>query len=166
MQHSQLNNLFGEDCLRDLDHSLFKQRHSSVHHHTTVSMLKWNKPIKYSLLTKSDAQQKRITDYARKKSKHLRQSQWYQEKAVTLERREYLRIQQEKREQLSARKKVRKMNMLRKIHADGGLCFTRQQLDELLSSKKTKTAKISALHLQMQCHHEVHGSKDKLLLVS
>ena len=34
MQHSLLNNFFGEACLGNLDFSLFKRRHSSVHHHT------------------------------------------------------------------------------------------------------------------------------------
>ena len=72
MQHSQLNSLVGEACLGNLDFSIFKQYHSSVHH-TTLNMLKWNKPIKNFLLKKSDAEKKGIID-CKKRTQCLCQS--------------------------------------------------------------------------------------------
>ena len=66
--HCKLNNLFGEACLGDLDFSLFKRRHSSVHNHSTVNMMKRSKPITKFLLKKSAAVQKRLVSFARRKA--------------------------------------------------------------------------------------------------
>ena len=52
----------------DLDFSLFKRRHSSVHHHSTVNMMKRNKPITKFRLKKSAAVQKRLVSFARRKA--------------------------------------------------------------------------------------------------
>ena len=68
MAHCKLNNLFGEACLGDLDFSLFKRRHSSVHNHSTVNMMKRSKPITKFLLKKSAAVQKRLVSFARRKA--------------------------------------------------------------------------------------------------
>ena len=73
MAHCKLNNVFGEACLGDLDFSLFKRWHSSVHHHSTVNMMKRNKPITKFLLKKSAAVQKRLVSFARRKATSVRE---------------------------------------------------------------------------------------------
>ena len=73
MAHCKLNNLFGEACLGDLDFSLFKRRHSSVHHHSTANMMKRNKPITKLLMKKSAAVQKRLVSFARRKAVSVRE---------------------------------------------------------------------------------------------
>ncbi|GFR71975.1 hypothetical protein ElyMa_000367400 [Elysia marginata] len=49
----QLTNLMGEECLGDLDFSIFKRRHSSLHHHSTINMPKRNGTLCRWLMTKS-----------------------------------------------------------------------------------------------------------------
>ena len=80
MADFKLNNLFGEACLGDLDFSLFKQRHSSVHHHSTVNMTKRNKPITKFLWKKSAAVQKRLVSFARRKAVSVRKEHRQREK--------------------------------------------------------------------------------------
>ena len=43
LQHSKLTNLTGEQAFGDLDFSLFKRRNASLHHHSTINMLKGTK---------------------------------------------------------------------------------------------------------------------------
>ncbi|KAL3881058.1 hypothetical protein ACJMK2_033254 [Sinanodonta woodiana] len=43
ISHSPLTNLLGERCFGDLDFDLYKRRHSSLHHHSTINMLKRNR---------------------------------------------------------------------------------------------------------------------------
>ena len=40
LKHSHITNLVSEECFADLDFSLFKRRNSSLHHHSTINMLK------------------------------------------------------------------------------------------------------------------------------
>ena len=132
MADFKLNNLFGEACLGDLDFSLFKQRHSSVHHHSTVNMTKRNKPITKFLWKKSAAVQKRLVSFGRRKAVSVREEHRQREKAVIIERQQYLQEQKVKSDLLTARRQSRKMEVIRAAQDHGGLCLCRESLEELL----------------------------------
>ena len=54
LNHSSLTNLISEECFTDLDFSLFKRRNASLHHHSTVNLLKRNKSISSWLTLKNN----------------------------------------------------------------------------------------------------------------
>ena len=60
MKHRKLTNLVGEQALRvrDLDFSIFKWRYASLHHHSTMQMMKRNKPISMWFSSKDEEEQK------------------------------------------------------------------------------------------------------------
>ena len=163
MSHCKLNNLFGEACLGDLDFSLFKRRNSSVHHHSTVNMLKRNKPISKFLLKKTEEEQHRLLSFARTKAAPLREEHRSQEKAVVLERQEYLLQQRARKEVLSAMRERRKLEAVRAVQCQGGLCLDRASVERLMAQHQTKTAKFSALSVQLRYHRVVLSSGSKLL---
>ena len=45
LQHSKLTNLIGEQAFGDLDFSLFKRRNASLHHLSSINIMKRNKTI-------------------------------------------------------------------------------------------------------------------------
>ena len=45
LQHSKLTNLVGEQAFGDLDFSLFKRRNASLHHLSSINIMKRNKTI-------------------------------------------------------------------------------------------------------------------------
>ena len=57
-EHSHITNLLGEACFGDLDVSIYTQRNTSVHHHSTLIMLKRNKTMTEWFLKNSAASYK------------------------------------------------------------------------------------------------------------
>ena len=163
MQHCKINNLFGEACLGDLDFSLFKRRNSSAHHHSTVNMLKRNKPISQFLLKKPDQEQHRLLSFARSKAAPLREKHRAQEKAVVQERQQFLLQQQAKTKRVAAMRERRRLDAVRAVQSQGGLCLDRASVERLLTQHRTMTAKFSALSVQLRYHRIVLCSKSKLL---
>ena len=60
MKHCKLTNLVGEQAFGDLDFNIFKRRYASLHHHSTVQMMKRNKPISMWFSSKDEEEQKRL----------------------------------------------------------------------------------------------------------
>ena len=60
MQHCQLTNLLGEACFADLDYTMFKNRGVTLHHHSTLNMVKRNKTVSSWLLSKSPDEQQKL----------------------------------------------------------------------------------------------------------
>ena len=135
MAHSKLNNVFGEACLGDLHFSLFKRRHSSVHHHSTVNMMKRNKPITKFLLKKSAAVQKRLVSFSRRKAVSVREEHRQREKAVIIERQQYLQEQKVKSDLLTARRRSRKMEVIRAVQDRGGLSLQRELGEDAVATQ-------------------------------
>ena len=86
MAHCQLNNLFGEACLADLDFSMFRRRNCSVHVHSTVNMYKRNRPISSWLLHLPPAKQAAIVAFARQSAAAVREGHRQKERQVMTER--------------------------------------------------------------------------------
>ena len=74
MAHCKLTNLIGEACFGDLDFSFFKRRNASLHHHSTVNMLKRNHTMTTWFENKSSEQQSQLLGMASKKASVLRAS--------------------------------------------------------------------------------------------
>ena len=62
MNHCTLHNLLGEACFGDLDFSLFKRRNASLHHQSTINMLKRNQTMSGWFSEKSATEQKSLLD--------------------------------------------------------------------------------------------------------
>ena len=82
-----------------------------------------------------------------------------QPKAIVLERQEYL-LQCARKEVLSAMREQRKLEAVRAVQ-----CLDRpsDSVERLMTQHQTKTAKFSALSVQLRYHHVVLGSGSKLL---
>ena len=56
MAHCQLTNLVGEACFVELDCTIFKNWHASLHHHSTLNMMKQNETVSKWLNSKPEAE--------------------------------------------------------------------------------------------------------------
>ena len=124
LSHCQLNNLFGEACLGDLDFSLFKRRNGSVFHHSTVNMLKRNRSISNWLLKKPEATQALVLKFARAMAENVRETHRALEKAVVPARQEVVQELKMKKERLSSlRTKInwRQSGIFNNLRVDFGL---------------------------------------------
>ena len=72
MGHCKLTNLLGEACFGDLDFSLFKRRNASIHHHSTINMMKRNFTISAWFSNKTLEEQDRLLKLSAIKAKDLR----------------------------------------------------------------------------------------------
>ena len=73
MDHCLLTILIGEACFGDLGFSIFKRRNASLHHHSTVNMLKRNRTVSVWLSNKSEEEQRCLLDMSAKKAPILRE---------------------------------------------------------------------------------------------
>ena len=82
---------------------------------------------------------------------------------MIIKRRQYLQEQKVKSDLLTARRPSRKMEVIRAVQDQGGLCLCRENLEKLLSQHRTKTAKFLALGVQLHYHRIILGSNNRLL---
>ena len=171
MKYCKLNNLFGKlvwvtwICLSLSKGTVL----CSVHHHSTVNMLKRNKPISQFLLKNPEEEQCRFLSFAGTKAAPLREEHHTQEQAVVQERQQHLLQQHTKKEVLTAIRELRKLEAVRAVQCQGRLgpdrdsvigkqvywCLTPSQpvqlyqgedsVNRLMTQHQTKTAKFSAL---------------------
>ena len=86
MQHSLITNLVGEQCFGDLDLSLFKRRNASLHHHSTVNMLKGNRSVSSWLSKKTEQEQVEMLQMSATKSASLRKQHILLEKEAVMKK--------------------------------------------------------------------------------
>ena len=84
MSHCQLTNLVGEACFVDMDYSMLQNRSASIHHHSTLNMLKKNKMIDW-LEQKTEAEQAQLLIRMRKLGTQMHQTDHKQELIVLQE---------------------------------------------------------------------------------
>ena len=80
MKHCKLTCLVGEQAFGDLDFSIFKRRYASLHHHSTLQMMKRNKPISMWFSSKDEEEQKCLLNLCAEKAPLLRQQHLLEEK--------------------------------------------------------------------------------------
>ena len=71
LKHSKVPNLVGEHCFADLDFSLFKRGSASLHHHSTVSVLKRHKAVSTVVGRRSEEEQRSMLELSAKKAAAL-----------------------------------------------------------------------------------------------
>ena len=84
LQHSKLTNLVGEQAFGDLNFSLFKRRNASLHHHSSINIMKRNKTISTFFLEKSEEEQKSLLQLSAKKAPALRKKHQEEEREMQL----------------------------------------------------------------------------------
>ena len=82
MAHCQLTNLVGEACFADLDYTMFRNRHASLHHHSTLNMLKRNETVSKWLNSKPKEEKMKLLSKARKFGPRMRKQSRQQELIV------------------------------------------------------------------------------------
>ena len=165
MKHCKLTDIIGEYNFGDLDFSLFKRRHASLHHHFTVNMMKWNKTISSWLCKKDTSTQRDLMAMARLESpalrkKHRRDIQEVQDQVKA--------ILDKKRKEKEAEAKLAKKMKLKKdimeaVKKNGGPCCSAEDVGQLLSRHSTKGKKREALKAEICFLKEIVGVKDPLL---
>ena len=113
MAHCQLTNQVGEACFADLDYTMFRNRHASLHHHSTLNMLKRNETISKWLNSKPKEEKMKLLSKARKFGPRMREQNRQQELIVLQElqadmerkRREGEEMQQRRTDKLRKQKK-------------------------------------------------------------
>ena len=109
MARCKLTNLVGEQAFGDLDFSIFKRRYASLHHHSTVQMMKRNKPISIWFSSKDEEEQKRLLDLSAEKAHLLRQQHVHEEKDC-IARRQIILEQNCQKKEAAQLKKTNKVN--------------------------------------------------------
>ncbi|XP_070213309.1 uncharacterized protein [Littorina saxatilis] len=107
LSHSHITNLVAEECFADLDFSLFKRRSCSLFHHSTVNMMKRNKPNSSSYLRKSDQEQRELLKMSATKSAALREKHVLAEKNAIRRRERILQDNLQKKQAADVKRRQR-----------------------------------------------------------
>jgi hypothetical protein len=131
MNHCVLHNLMSEYAFGDLDYSQHRRRHSSLHHHSTLHMLKHNKTVTKWLANKCADTQVVLMAKARGQGSELRKTHRASEKAALAKRKQILRANREKREEKLRKAEERKKTIVTMVKKQGGPCSTTTELTDL-----------------------------------
>ena len=133
MEHSHITNLLGEACFGDLDVSIYTQRNTSVHHHSTLIMLKWNKTMTEWFLKKSAEEQCRLLQMSSSKASRLRKRHQEQHQDVAAAKRQRLEVQHQKKEQSEENLARTKASILTEVDKLGGALTAVTDVERLLT---------------------------------
>jgi hypothetical protein len=143
MKHCQLTNLLGEACFGDLDFSLFKRRNASLHHHSTVNMLKRNRTMSTWFSKKYASEQKELLNRSATLGSELRRKHKSEVAQVESEIKSKLKDMKAKADEKKGKQLQRKESIVSEVRDHGGPCLSSKDVDELIGA--------------------VHGSKLKVL---
>ena len=166
MAHCKLTNLIGEACFGDLDFSFYKRRHTSLHHHSTINMLKRNRTMTSWFDKKSFAQQSQLLSMASKDASVLRASHNEANKQVVETTKRKLEAQKaliEKKHETAVKKKRDILDQVKELN---GPCHSASDVDSLLSRVKGKGNQLKAIKAEIQYHKVVLGVNKKELKVT
>ena len=171
IDHCLLTNLIGEACFGDLDFSIFKRRNASLHHHSTVNMLKRNRTVSVWLSNKSEEEQRCLLDMSAKKAPILREKHKQMQKDVVEKRKEILEENRRKREEKLDAALKRKQAVAQEVKDHGGPCLSSRDVDELLTTlsaraKGGKTSVTEAVKSEIRYQQLVMGVSRRQLKLS
>ena len=164
-KHCKLTNLVGEQAFGDLDFSIFKRRYASLHHHSTVQMMKRNKPISMWFSSKDEEEQKCLLNLSAEKAPLLRQQHLLEEKDCVARRRIVLEQNHLKKEAVRVKKSNKINEIVALMQRHRGPCQKAADANRLLFTSKKRTDQIAALKAELQYHKIVLFSKLPLLRV-
>lgn len=165
MKHSKITNLLGEECFGDLDFSIFKRRHASLHHHSTINMLKRNDTLNW-FEAKSKSEQERLLTICDLKSGELRRNHQMIQKLVLQERRENLKKNKIAKAKKAAELLSKKRKIVDRIKQHGGPCTIGKDIALILNNLDTNTERVEALKDEIRYHKMVLGAKSHHLRLS
>jgi len=131
MNHCVLHNLMSEYAFGDLDYSQNRRRHSSLHHHSTIHMLKHNKTVSKWLAGKQSDDQTTLMAKARGQGAELRKKHRASEQAALQRKKQMLRANREMREQHLRKIEEKKKMIVAMVGKHGGPCTTAAKLRAL-----------------------------------
>lgn len=102
-RHSKLTNIPAENLFGDLDFSIKRKPNATLRHHSSISMLKRNKTVKW-LKTKTEQSRKCLMEKSRRGAKTLKMNEIQNEKNVMEERKTVL--EETKRRKLQTQQKM------------------------------------------------------------
>ena len=164
-KHCKLTNLVGGQAFGDLDFSIFKRRYASLHHHSTVQMMKRNKPISMWFSSKDEEEQKCLLNLSAEKAPLLRQQHVLEEKDCVARRRIVLEQNHLKKEAVRVKKSNKINEIIALMQRHRGPCQKAADVNRLLFTYKKRTDQIVALKAELQYHKIVLSSKSPLLRV-
>ena len=165
LKHSKITNLVGEECFGDLDFSIFKRRNASLHHHSTVNMLKRNKTSSW-FEAKSVAQQKKLLWLCTLKSQTMREEHQDIQKNVLETRKQMLADNKRQKEIKAAKLAERKHELVEKVKRHGGPCLEKKDVDTILENLGSQRQQIDAIKDEIRYHKTVLGAKSKTLTLA
>ena len=164
LEHSCITNLVAEQSFADLDFSLFKRRNCTLHHHTTISMLKRNKSVTNWFLGKSAEEKERLLEMSAKKGPALRKKNVALECSVLEQRRRIM--EKEKRDAAEQKRRERVDKIVDDLRQHGGPCRDAADVDRILDSHRTVGGLKGAIRTEILYHKVVLQQKSPLLVAT
>lgn len=163
MEYSHITNLLGEACFGDLDVSIYTRRNTSVHHHSTLIMLKRNKTMTEWFLKKSAEEQCRLLQMSSSKASRLRKRHQEQHQDVAAAKRQRLEVQHQKKEQSEENLARTKASILTEVDKLGGALTAVTDVERLLTRCRLQREKVSAMKAHVRFFKMVLGFKSEHL---
>ena len=149
LQHSKLTNLIGEQAFGDLDFSLFKRRNASLHHHSTINMLKRNKSISTFLNLKTPEEQHSLLQLSKQKAAALRKKHRQDEKDAVARRQLILEETHAKKIQAEDSRRKKILDITTKLRPHAGPCAAPVDVDRLLNSYTSAKERMLAIRAEL-----------------
>lgn len=131
MAHCKLTNLTSEENFGDLDFSLFRRRNASLHHHTTMNMVRRNKSVSW-LCQQSAETQQQLLQLSSKKGASLREKHAQMQKDAVIARKELLQEAQQKKVAAEAKREQDIRDVLNDLKPHNGPCSNTDDIHKLL----------------------------------
>ena len=150
LQHSKLTNMVGEQSFGDLDFSLFKRRNASLHHHSTIHMLKRNKSISSFFSLKTAAEQQELLQVSGRKAPALRRKHQEDERDAVARRQIILKETQAKKIQAENKRREKILDIHNKLRPHDGPCVVLADVDRLLTTYTSAKQRLLAVKAELQ----------------
>ncbi|KAK7095511.1 hypothetical protein V1264_006907 [Littorina saxatilis] len=166
LAHSLVTNLVAEESFADLDFSLFKRRNGSLHHHSTIAMLKKNKSISNWFLHQSHEDQQNMMSMSAKKAQSLRKQHQQLQANTLTKRRELMEAEKRKRDTKEQKRTQKQTEILDTLKLHNGPCTSADDLDRMLQVCTTSASLKTGLRAEVLFQKLVLGKKSPLLQVT
>lgn len=166
LESSKLTNIVGEQCFGDLDFSVFKRRHASSHHHSTVNLMQRNKTISNWFITLPEGDQTTMLRQAASKAASLRNKHQEEELRAVQLRQQLLQETLEKKTAAENKRRRRIDDVMGRLRTHHGPCRSAADVDHLLQTYHTLKRKEDALKAEILYHKLVLKETSPLLRVT
>ena len=166
LSHSRITNLVSEECFADLDFSLFKRWSASLHHHSTVNLLKRNKSVSMWLCQKTPAEQGELLKFSAKKAPLLREKYLRMEKDTVKRRCDLLQEVQLQKQATEERRQQQKLAVMADLRPHQGPCTSPADIMQMLEVYTTSKHLKKALRAEILFQKLMLNKKSPLLTVT